>query len=154
MLLYFYFIFYLLFYVFFFFFSSRRRHTRCSRDWSSDVCSSDLANARRFVATDSFPVTAPLREGSLVLPPVADYLKPVGGPGDEARRRWRGGEVEENECETLGFVAQDTLLRLGDGRPAALRLAARGGGGGGGRGLHPGGAAGDVPHRAGRTTPG
>src|SRR5216684_4627571 len=31
---------------FFFFFSSRRRHTRCSRDWSSDVCSSDLAEGR------------------------------------------------------------------------------------------------------------
>src|SRR3989449_482859 len=31
-----------LWYFFFFFFSSRRRHTRCSRDWSSDVCSSDL----------------------------------------------------------------------------------------------------------------
>src|SRR5436305_6963353 len=30
---------------FFFFFSSRRRHTRCGRDWSSDVCSSDLAKA-------------------------------------------------------------------------------------------------------------
>src|SRR5215470_10250502 len=29
--------------VVFFFFSSRRRHTRCYRDWSSDVCSSDLA---------------------------------------------------------------------------------------------------------------
>src|SRR5690606_39279771 len=28
--------------VFVFFFSSRRRHTRFSRDWSSDVCSSDL----------------------------------------------------------------------------------------------------------------
>src|SRR5699024_375511 len=27
---------------FFFFFSSRRRHTRSKRDWSSDVCSSDL----------------------------------------------------------------------------------------------------------------
>src|SRR5690606_40495479 len=27
-----------------FFFSSRRRHTRFSRDWSSDVCSSDLDN--------------------------------------------------------------------------------------------------------------
>src|SRR5438105_6973103 len=26
----------------FFFFSSRRRHTRSTRDWSSDVCSSDL----------------------------------------------------------------------------------------------------------------
>src|SRR5437868_9297839 len=28
---------------FIFFFSSRRRHTRSKRDWSSDVCSSDLA---------------------------------------------------------------------------------------------------------------
>src|SRR6266852_1758781 len=28
--------------IFFFFFSSRRRHTRCYRDWSSDVCSSEL----------------------------------------------------------------------------------------------------------------
>src|SRR5687768_16371654 len=30
-----------------FFFSSRRRHTRCSRDWSSDVCSSDLQRTAR-----------------------------------------------------------------------------------------------------------
>src|SRR6266513_4485589 len=29
-------------YLIFFFFSSRRRHTRSKRDWSSDVCSSDL----------------------------------------------------------------------------------------------------------------
>src|SRR3712207_7545294 len=29
----------------FFFFSSRRRHTRYWRDWSSDVCSSDLGPA-------------------------------------------------------------------------------------------------------------
>src|SRR5690554_7365204 len=28
-----------------FFFSSRRRHTMCGRDWSSDVCSSDLESA-------------------------------------------------------------------------------------------------------------
>src|SRR5690554_293585 len=32
----------MLLFFFFFFFSSRRRHTRCGRDWSSDVCSSDL----------------------------------------------------------------------------------------------------------------
>src|SRR5207245_8502584 len=31
-----------------FFDSSRRRHTRCYRDWSSDVCSSDLSNASAF----------------------------------------------------------------------------------------------------------
>src|SRR6266852_4138930 len=30
-----------------FFFSSRRRHTSCYRDWSSDVCSSDLATVTR-----------------------------------------------------------------------------------------------------------
>src|SRR5690606_40566026 len=38
---------------FFFFFSSRRRHTRFSRDWSSDVCSSDLtsfATKRNYMA--------------------------------------------------------------------------------------------------------
>src|SRR3989442_13729564 len=29
----------------FLFFSSRRRHTRCGRDWSSDVCSSDLSQS-------------------------------------------------------------------------------------------------------------
>src|SRR5438874_6856935 len=43
----FFFIFFVFFYLFysyffFFFFSSRRRHTRSLRDWSSDVCSSDL----------------------------------------------------------------------------------------------------------------
>src|SRR5438067_9820248 len=34
-------------FVILFFFSSRRRHTRSKRDWSSDVCSSDL-NAALF----------------------------------------------------------------------------------------------------------
>src|SRR5438477_8573253 len=32
--------------LFFFFFSNRRRHTRLTCDWSSDVCSSDLADGR------------------------------------------------------------------------------------------------------------
>src|SRR5207245_6332763 len=34
----------------FYFFSSRRRHTRCYRDWSSDVCSSDLNEAGEEIA--------------------------------------------------------------------------------------------------------
>src|SRR5690554_7089595 len=34
-----------------FFFSSRRRHTRCGRDWSSDVCSSDLVPLAGFFLT-------------------------------------------------------------------------------------------------------
>src|SRR2546422_1742841 len=53
-----------------FFFSSRRRHTRCSRDWSSDVCSSDLE-------TDMSP--ARRRAGDIS---VSD-LQP-NEPGDEA----------------------------------------------------------------------
>src|SRR3712207_7855796 len=36
--------------MFFFFFSSRRRHTRYWRDWSSDVCSSDLAMDQELVS--------------------------------------------------------------------------------------------------------
>src|SRR3712207_8653578 len=39
--------------LFFFFFSSRRRHTRYWRDWSSDVCSSDLAAAKRGWTVDT-----------------------------------------------------------------------------------------------------
>src|SRR5256886_6207079 len=35
-----------------FFFSSRRRHTRFDCEWSSDVCSSDLENARVFLETE------------------------------------------------------------------------------------------------------
>src|SRR5207249_8750300 len=43
---------------FFFFFSSRRRHTRSKRDWSSDVCSSDLASR-------SFPARSTLLDTPL-----------------------------------------------------------------------------------------
>src|SRR5436189_1285519 len=43
LLLVFFFFFVFVFFLFFFFFSSRRRHTRYIGDWSSDVCSSDLA---------------------------------------------------------------------------------------------------------------
>src|SRR5699024_11744180 len=38
-----------------FFFSSRRRHTRSKRDWSSDVCSSDLVRFVR-IAVEKFSV--------------------------------------------------------------------------------------------------
>src|SRR2546422_1280491 len=47
----------------FFFFSSRRRHTRCSRDWSSDVCSSDLSLSGVVSIPDNRPL---FREGKAV----------------------------------------------------------------------------------------
>src|SRR3989449_8209311 len=54
-----------------FFFSSRRRHTRCSRDWSSDVCSSDL--------TQPITLAANLEETNGV--PALDLVFDNGGHG-------------------------------------------------------------------------
>src|SRR5690606_39838352 len=49
-----------------FFFSSRRRHTRFSRDWSSDVCSSDLITNASVVAMSGWIIPAPLAMPSTV----------------------------------------------------------------------------------------
>src|SRR2546422_8469086 len=48
----------------FFFFSSRRRHTRCSRDWSSDVCSSDLVGPGVHQRPDRL-IAVEVRDGDL-----------------------------------------------------------------------------------------
>src|SRR5699024_12034231 len=44
-----------------FLFSSRRRHTRSKRDWSSDVCSSDLARRFRGEEMTGFRLPGPAR---------------------------------------------------------------------------------------------
>src|SRR3989442_4998468 len=41
--------------------SSRRRHTRCGRDWSSDVCSSDLSYSACVAEVDVDPETGIVR---------------------------------------------------------------------------------------------
>src|SRR5699024_933242 len=53
----------------FFFFSSRRRHTRSKRDWSSDVCSSDLIKYPngKMALTPNKDTTAFLPKGSSVM---------------------------------------------------------------------------------------
>src|SRR5690606_39859484 len=48
-----------------FFFSSRRRHTRFSRDWSSDVCSSDLGSATANPPLSAAPGGAGTRDADL-----------------------------------------------------------------------------------------
>src|SRR2546421_3731103 len=53
---------------FYFFFSSRRRHTRSDRDWSSDVCSSDLDKVATLLGL-GYP-------GG----PVIEHLAPAGDP--------------------------------------------------------------------------
>src|SRR5699024_11812990 len=52
-----------------FFFSSRRRHTRSKRDWSSDVCSSDLSlfkTASDFIVRDELVTRETVRHAAEV----------------------------------------------------------------------------------------
>src|SRR2546421_964172 len=97
----------LFFRVFFFFFSSRRRHTRSDRDWSSDVCSSDLSAAAVPSSATSIS-SAPRRAPKRGLPPTSrlrstrdfkersrsvfsrrlDYRSEERRVGKECRSRW------------------------------------------------------------------
>src|SRR5256884_320030 len=52
-------------FLYFFFFSSRRRHTRCSRDWSSDVCSSDLLKPAEDTPLSSYHLVQILTEAGV-----------------------------------------------------------------------------------------
>src|SRR6266508_4123161 len=73
-----------------FFFSSRRRHTRWPRDWSSDVCSSDLATS----------ITASW-----------DYREPAGDFG----ATWEGVHEQIGRTFTDHFSpsVQNTIWRMG-----------------------------------------
>src|SRR5690349_22779150 len=90
----------LCFFFFFFFFSSRRRHTRSLRDWSSNVCSSDLRHRDRGVADG-----APRR----------------CGPGEPGARRARGRRPVKRAalltaaalalagCQSAAFAGEGTV---------------------------------------------
>src|SRR5690606_40191546 len=76
-----------------FFFSSRRRHTRFSRDWSSDVCSSDLRYLERFIKAclisllGAVFLAASLAHISFIL--YVDYFRSEERRvGKECRSRW------------------------------------------------------------------
>src|SRR5204863_6428908 len=79
------------FFFFFFFFSSRRRHTRSLRDWSSDVCSSDLLD--RF-AVEQRGLVTPLLDGrhggvrERRIGRVEDLRSEERRVGKECRSRW------------------------------------------------------------------
>src|SRR6266511_2468028 len=59
-----------------FFFSSRRRHTIFSRDWSSDVCSSDLGNLLVAEATAPDVGMLDLREALELTALIAEHDRP------------------------------------------------------------------------------
>src|SRR5690606_39963157 len=91
----------------FFFFSSRRRHTRFSRDWSSDVCSSDLPTARQTVppdgaGADAAPhaaeaAAAPAPTGPPAVPGRSELRSEERRVGKECRSRWAAEQEQKKE---------------------------------------------------------
>src|SRR5690606_41029197 len=75
------------------FFSSRRRHTRFSRDWSSDVCSSDLGHLYRGLF-DEVGLGGEQREELLAYRGGAGGGVDVGEQPFEGRREQMGGAAE------------------------------------------------------------
>src|SRR5690554_7730781 len=70
-----------------FFFSSRRRHTRCGRDWSSDVCSSDLELLPRgtaLVVTKRTNRAGPSYRGRIYVPGFGEGSNEAGGRASSA----------------------------------------------------------------------
>src|SRR6266481_3254969 len=112
---------------FFFFFSSRRRHTRWNCDWSSDVCSSDLAGFAKLTVWLKMDVPDTDLEADLY------EILPDGGSvaltGASMRARYREslrearpvmpGKIEKYVFDNFTFFAR----RIGKG--SRLRLVVR-----------------------------
>ena len=75
---------------FFFFFSSRRRHTRYIGDWSSDVCSSDLAiaNADDFDNSEYTEAVTEAGQQPAQPPKALSVRSEERRVGKECRSRW------------------------------------------------------------------
>src|SRR5437899_4049232 len=84
----------------FFFFSSRRRHTRCLSDWSSDVCSSDLATG--FDAMTGSVAKIDIR----------------GRDGQTLNRKWAEGPKTYLGLMSAGFP--NLFIITGPGSPSVL----------------------------------
>src|SRR5699024_10815888 len=131
----------LTFFLIYFFFSSRRRHTRSKRDWSSDVCSSDLLpigdEAHGRVVRQSGPVVGPdtridtsqpagLRSGQRDSEEAAPYTAPadvgVDVRADDAppfrhvvRVAWPGTSERlkaEDQALSIGNGARDRIRHI------------------------------------------
>src|SRR3712207_2870823 len=92
-----------------FFFSSRRRHTRYWRDWSSDVCSSDLSTPRQDPPPQRRQTGHPLRARD-------------GGDGRGVRRAPPQGGPDPRG-RTLMLRSEHVMARLSRGKLIPRRLA-------------------------------
>src|SRR5207302_5875794 len=91
-----------------FFFSSRRRHTRFSRDWSSDVCSSDLTFAKSLAQ----------HQGAVMKVTIIDYG--AGNVPSVERALHRLGAESERTGAPEHISRAEALLLPGVGHYSAL----------------------------------
>src|SRR6266699_2633026 len=107
----------------FFFFSSRRRHTRCGRDWSSDVCSSDLTvfgiSQDNFIViplkTYSIDFGSLIRQRSLYFVATSKTDDTFNDAVEESRFLMRvRRKLGPNEKDNFGMVTPDAITGLRD----------------------------------------
>src|SRR5699024_11980295 len=71
-------------------FTSSRRHTRSKRDWSSDVCSSDL---KEYYGGGLIPKNTAGHFDIMIALPVKEVFENETGTGEEIAEKFREGEL-------------------------------------------------------------
>src|SRR2546429_3112878 len=110
-----------------FFFSSRRRHTRCSRDWSSDVCSSDLLPKTNLISVtyeDSNPQRAAQVLHTLVDVYLEKHLAVHRPPGTfeffQQQTEQHNQLLEEAESRLVDFSQKEGVVSPGQQKAGTL----------------------------------
>src|SRR5207249_6592229 len=93
------------------FFSSRRRHTRSKRDWSSDVCSSDLIFRENVRIDVTYRVDHP-KQGKRIMHSTGD---PVAEDGMVTRLIGNTLDITEQENAAQGLQRSEVYLSEGEG---------------------------------------
>src|SRR5699024_5257370 len=100
-------------------FSSRRRHTRSKRDWSSDVCSSDLNETPLLLRADDVPLGVVAELGAAVVEVVGEKRSTwrrwnLTAEASRQTMGWRFASMQDREA-IVGMVAdaaENASLRL------------------------------------------
>src|SRR5215475_15158006 len=113
----------------FFFFSSRRRHTRFSRDWSSDVCSSDSrGQGEDFVKVLDFGIAKILHDSDIDSSELTHAGQMIGTLDYMSPEQMVGGMCDAtSDIYTLGVVMYEMIAGrrpFKDANSAAAALAA------------------------------
>src|SRR5207249_7898003 len=91
---------------YFFFFSSRRRHTRSKRDWSSEVCSSDLIEVCLYCAYEPDIGNSELKTHLILLVGATGFEPATPCAQGRCATRLRYAPTSKNPC-ILCYISAD-----------------------------------------------